>query len=157
MSHRRLSNVSQVQLHKKGPFEKKRLEGVREKGMAFERAIHRYTSRLFPQGKHFYDYWLQFSSDQGQGWAQPDKWIVFPDSVLLLECKLSQRKGAVAQLNKLYLPLLTKLYPSLPILRVHAFKNRARGIQCEVLSSLLDVLSLPPKETKQVLFYHHVH
>jgi hypothetical protein len=54
--------------------------------------------------------WIAFYDAAGIGYAQPDHYIVFPDHVLLIECKLSQKSMAFPQMGRLYAPLLREIY-----------------------------------------------
>lgn len=56
--------------------------------------------------------WIEFKDKNGLGIAQPDIVLVGKKRVIVLECKLTFTDSAWAQMNKLYIPLLRKMYPS---------------------------------------------
>ncbi len=79
------------------------------------------------RGEFFPSQWLQFVDANGPGFAQPDFYFVRPDSVLCIECKLTQHPVAWEQLRGLYAPLLEKLYAR-PVVCVQVCKNLRQEI-----------------------------
>ena len=92
------------------------------KGLRFERAVGRALAPLAQAwpATQYSGQWLRFCAANGPDWAQPDHYLVLRDRVLLLECKLSQTPAAWHQLDRVYAPLLRRLY-GLPIVAVGVF------------------------------------
>lgn len=127
--------------------------------MQFERRISTYLPKVIDFSEFFYDYWIEFEAivngKPEHGWAQPDMWGVYQDMVLLPEVKLSQNNLAIPQLLKLYVPLLSKIYPPECIIPVHVFKNiRSKD---STLDHITDAFRAPKYMRKQVQLYQHIH
>lgn len=94
--------------------------------MAYERKLGKKLDRLLKTGKLsgqlFYDHWFHFEDDNGEGWAQPDYFILSPHRVICFEAKLSQTPEAWRQLNDLYQPLLEFAFKR-PVIAVQVCKN----------------------------------
>lgn len=127
---RRVKNLAWAFLSPKPLFQPKRLRGARARGLAYERKVGRHLEQLLAQGqlhgRLFSGQWLYFEDDGGPGHAQPDHFIVRPDSVLLLECKLTQTDLAWEQVEGLYSPLLKHLF-NLPVVGVQVCRNLRRA------------------------------
>lgn len=147
--------MTSAKILKNGPYRKKRLKGLQEKGMSFERRVSKWLPKQFKFDKFYYDYWIKFEADGKVGWAQPDMWGVVGDTAILTEVKLSYNKTAIPQLTKLYLPLLRFLYPEHKILCTHVFRyNRAR---IDTILSIDTILTLPDWKQREVLLHQHIH
>lgn len=117
----------------------RRLKGNKAKGITYERVVGRRVAKRWPaliSGQ-----WFRFIDANGQGYCQPDHFIVFPDQVLLLECKLTQRDRAFVQINHLYRPVLSYLYQR-PVTGVMVCKNLIQETR-QLVEDLEDTLSLP--------------
>lgn len=66
--------------------------------------------------------WLQFIDAAGRGMAQPDAYLVGPNSVLVFEIKLTQCKSGLLQIGQLYRPLLRQIYQR-PVVGILVCKN----------------------------------
>lgn len=68
--------------------------------------------------------WIKYKDTYGWHWCQPDTVLEARDRVLCVESKLSlrRREVAIAQLDKLYRPVLTRLYDK-PVVMVVAFRH----------------------------------
>lgn len=115
--------LKEVNLAETAPWPKpKRLTGAKAAGLAFERKLGKALPGILASSP-FSDFqicqgvWLEFQDSSGRGFAQPDFFLLPPtDSILapqfglLLECKLSLTARGWMQMEKLYLPLLRRLY-----------------------------------------------
>lgn len=120
---RKIIRLEEVALASSNPYPAPRkLKGSKAAGIAYERKFGRLLPELISQtpfsahGIH-QAVWLEFTDATGKGFAQPDFFLLPPaDSVLgpdfgiILETKLSINTRGWFQLEKLYLPLLRKLY-----------------------------------------------
>ena len=86
------------------PWGKRRLSGVAAQGMAFERSV----AKALPRALH--GQWFYFEDDNGPGYCSPDFILVVGGVPWVLECKLTFTPEAYAQLNGLYLPLVSKVF-----------------------------------------------
>lgn len=112
-------------LYSKSP----KLKGSRAKGKIYERAIARRLKRLIDEGKIPAELrtnqWFSFEDANGFGYCQTDHYLLLPGFIVLIECKLTQSDQAEDQLDKLYRPILEKIY-GVPVVCVHCFKNMRR-------------------------------
>ena len=112
-SCRTIQSLEWAKLAPMGPWgnKKPRAKGVKAKGLAYERKVGVELSRLVSSDLYVHSgQWIHFQDSQGLGWAQPDYYIVADNGILLLECKLSQKREAWDQLRNLYAPLLEFIY-----------------------------------------------
>ena len=100
---------------------KSKQNSSQKKGISFQKRVGRYL-REKTKAKVFSEQWIVFEDAGGVGYAQPDHYIVFPEHVLLIECKLSQKQFAFPQMGLLYAPLLRHLYAR-PVVGVQACRN----------------------------------
>lgn len=117
-----------MMLSPKNPFpNRKALKGSQGAGIRFQDRIGAIleteirAKRL--EGRLYSDLWLFYEDANGQGYAQPDHFILQPERIILLECKLTQVDTAWDQMDGLYVPLLRKLFRREEIIRVQAFKT----------------------------------
>jgi hypothetical protein len=73
----------------------------------------------------FHNQWIRFEDSNGEGYAQPDSYLVLKSRVICFECKLTETLSGYAQLEKLYKPLLAAIY-SRPIVLILTCKNLSR-------------------------------
>lgn len=67
--------------------------------------------------------WIRFTDANGDGWAEPDGFLLLDHEVVVFEIKLTGCRYAVQQLRDLYAPLLLRL-----------FERPVRGLQiCRAL------------------------
>ena len=103
-----------------------KLTGTKAQGLAFQNKVGRFLAgeidakRL--EGKLYSDLWLMFEDCNGNGFAQPDHFLLQPNLVVVFECKLSQNSRAWPQIELLYQPLLAHLFKR-PVIGVQAFKR----------------------------------
>lgn len=119
----------------------KKLTGSRAKGKRFEKRVGRELKRIL--GNRAADLllmparWIWFEDEGGPGWAQPDFFIVLPDSIALLECKLTQRASAWNQMADLYVPLLDWIFDR-PVRQFQVCQNLRTPARLIKLESVLD-------------------
>ncbi len=143
---RKIRGLKWTELRENGPFSKQKPRRRAHKaGLAYEKKVGRVLKRMLRDeelvGELFLSQWILFADDNGMGWAQPDAYILRPDGILLIECKLTQSDGATPQLLSLYLPLLRKVY-NLPILCLQVCHN-LRYIPKKIVESPMELLRDP--------------
>ena len=74
------------------------------------------------EGKLYADLWLMFEDSNGNGFAQPDQFLMQEKRIVLFECKLSQNSQAWEQITHLYKPLLEHVFKK-PVIGVQVFKR----------------------------------
>jgi len=104
----------------------RRLKGSAAAGIAFQNKVSQFLQgqidRKLLEGKLYSDLWLMFEDSKGNGFAQPDHFILQPEQIVLFECKLSQNSVAWTQMDLLYKPLLEHLFKR-PVLGIQVFKR----------------------------------
>ncbi len=125
---RQIRNLKWAALADRNPFPgPARLTGSRAQGIAFQNKVasllqNRIDQKLL-EGKLLCDLWLMFEDEAGNGFAQPDMFLLEPKRIVCLECKLTQNPVAWQQLNLLYRPLLLHMFPGREFLGVQVFKH----------------------------------
>lgn len=100
---------------------RRRLTASGRKGITWQNKVGKHLQRLWP-GRVRSEQWFCFYDANGQGYAQPDHFVLFSDRVLLVECKLTQKELAEQQMELLYKPILEHIY-HLPVACLQAFLN----------------------------------
>lgn len=112
--YRRIEGLVWVQLTDEGPIISRKAprKASVKRGRGYERKVARALKREKDKlgGELFIGQWLLFKDRHGYGRAQPDVYILRPDLVVLIECKLTQTESVIPQLLNLYLPLIRGLY-----------------------------------------------
>lgn len=96
--------------------------GSKAQGLAYEKKVGRWVRRQWPwltSGQ-----WFEFRDANGKGCCQVDHYLVLPDRVLALECKLTQTEIAESQIQRLYAPVLQAVYEK-PVVGVQVCKHLA--------------------------------
>lgn len=113
-SYRRIQQLDWVELTDYGPIKnpKQPRKASVKRGLAYEKKVGRSIKRRNGElgGDLYIGQWLLFKDKNGHGKAQPDIYIVYPELIVIIECKLTQTDSVVPQLLQLYLPLIKKLY-----------------------------------------------
>ena len=78
-----------------------RPRGAKALGLRYERAL----ARALPHGRH--GPWYEFIDANGPGYCQPDIVLDMGECMFVLESKLSNVEQAKAQIEDLYVPVLT--------------------------------------------------
>ena len=122
---RKIKGLKWVALADRNPYPgPRRLRGTKAAGIAFQNKVGRFLAGEIDAkrlaGKLYSDLWLMFEDSGGNGFAQPDHFLLQPERIVLLECKLSQNTTAWAQIEGLYKPLLEHLFQR-PVLGVQVF------------------------------------
>lgn len=125
--HHRVVGLKEAILTSENPWKREpKLKGCAAKGKTYERTIIRRLEALIPNLLHASE-WIRYqdASCEGTRWrfAQPDAYILCDRWIWLLEVKRTQTSLAGSQMRYLYEPLLKKLYPGLPIIKVQVCKN----------------------------------
>lgn len=106
-----------------------RLKGKLARGRTYERQVGAHLQALCDGdfgGDLYLGPWIRYRDSNGEGLAQPDAFIDFPDHVILIECKLKQSALARQQLERLYEPLLSYILRK-RIITVEVFKYPSQG------------------------------
>lgn len=122
---RRIDGLEWAAVADRNPYPgPRRLRGSQAQGVAFQNKIGRFLAgqinakRL--DGQLFSDLWFMFADKNGEGFAQPDHFILQPERCILFECKLSQNSTAWPQMEFLYKPLLEHMFKR-PVVGIQAF------------------------------------
>lgn len=121
------------------------LTGSRAQGKAYERKIAKLLKAKLGASV-FYNRWIKYIDQSGIRFCQPDLWVELPNTLLLLECKLTQTSRADGQMRELYVPVLSRLYPGKKIYCIQVCKN-LRIIPPYRISKLSEVLGLDSSVT----------
>lgn len=143
---RRIRGLKWAELRTDGPFSKQKPRRRAHKaGLAYEKKVSRALKRMVGAekltGELFIGQWILFADENGVGWAQPDIYLLMPNRILLMECKLTQSDVATPQLISLYLPLLREIY-NLPILCLQVCHN-LRYVPKKLVESPMELLDNP--------------
>jgi hypothetical protein len=115
---REIEGLRWARLGDDSPWPKPQARGSKAAGLRFERSTFRWIKKDFPDALHAP--WIQFEDSNGTGWASPD--IVIPSRKILVEVKLSRIDSAIAQVERLYLPLVNVVWGEGPWSRVIVVK-----------------------------------
>lgn len=100
-------------------------KGTKALGLAYEKKVGKALERIWPQGVRS-GIWFEFLDDRPR-WCQVDHFVVLPNQILLVECKLAEKNSAWSQMRDLYAPILSRLHPNRPVTRVQATKILRSG------------------------------
>lgn len=152
---RKIEKLSRVALATVNPFPTpRRLKGSKAAGLAYERKFAKALPSLVkgtPLERHtvLWGQWLEFLDCNGKGFAQPDFFLLPPDAIgvgYILETKLSLNTRGWYQLEKLYNPLLSMLYPKVEWKLIQVCKNMRPGFAAYAVLDLFDPLNSPIPE-----------
>lgn len=96
------------------------VSGVKGRGLTYEKKVGRVLRGYWPHVRS--GIWFAFIDKNGPGVCQVDHFVVLPDQVLLVECKLSESDVAWVQIRDLYGPILAD-YFQLTVTGVQATKH----------------------------------
>lgn len=124
---RKIEGLKWAAIAPRNPFPgPKKLSGSAAAGIAFQNKLGRYLARQIDlrrlEGKLYSDLWIMFKDRNGEGFAQPDHFLLQPTRIVLIECKLTQNDAAWPQLYGLYKPLVEHLFKR-PAICVQAFRR----------------------------------
>jgi len=88
--------------------------------MAYERKVGKVLRTLWPMTRSAI--WFAFEDANGPGCCQMDHLAVFPDQVLVIECKLSETDYAWLQIEALYAPVLGEYFQR-PVTGIQATRH----------------------------------
>lgn len=111
--------------------------GVKRQGLTYEKKIGRVLRGYWPHAQS--GVWFAFVDRNGPGVCQVDHFVVLPEQVLLVECKLTENDMAWAQIKDLYGPILAD-YFGLTVTGVQAVKHLRNA---EALLDVRDALRAP--------------
>lgn len=95
----------------------RRVRGAKAKGRAYEKALGKALPSQFLHGP-----WFQFMDRNGLGHCQPDFIVKLRDRLLVLEVKYSWVPEGHSQIERLYQPVLERIF-GLPVLGVVVCKR----------------------------------
>lgn len=96
------------QCSKPGCIPKSRPRGKKAAGLRYERDL----AAALPGATH--GQWFEFEDSAGHGWCQPDLFICGTEAIWVLEAKYTWKRGAQAQISRLYKPVLERVF-GLPV------------------------------------------
>jgi hypothetical protein len=117
--------------------------------MAYQRKLGRYLSQL-DLGELREAQWINFNDSNGDGFAQPDFYLVGPHSVVVFEAKLTQNSSGLTQIGQLYRPLLRHLY-NRPVVGVLVCRNFRQDVGKWLIRSPAQVLDV---KTEEIFTWH---
>jgi len=100
-----------------------RLRGVKAKGITFEKRVGKVLRGMFSEVRS--GVWFEYHTQTRSGVCCMDHFVVLPSHIILVECKLSEKDTAWAQMN-LYAPLLAAHYGK-AVARVQATRHLRTG------------------------------
>lgn len=118
-----------------------RTRGVKAEGRRFEKAAGKMLSRLKLGGSLESSVWFEFFDANGRGVCEVDHIILRPDRVVVVECKLTQTPRAFSQLERLYLPVVRKIFSQVPVQGVMVCK-RLYEVPTDLATSWEEVLAM---------------
>ena len=139
--------------HKK-PDLKKVSSSIRD-GHVYEEKVAQYLAAVFGEDNVKHGQWVEFCDANGPGMCQPDIIVEKDGRVAIIECKLTARKTARKQLEKLYAPVLRHIYKKRKLKLVQA--TSALTLKCKdeiILKNLNDIFD--PKCVYQYAIIHLV-
>jgi len=99
----------------KGPgFGKAKLTPIQQKGIRYEKKVGKELKARFPEARILSGQWIKFWDLGGVGFAQPDHVLLLGGRGLIVEAKLSHTDQAREQLELLYAPLCSAIWPEVP-------------------------------------------
>lgn len=114
---------------------KSRPRGSKAAGLRYEKAL----AAAIPRAIH--GQWFRYLDLKGPGHCQPDLLIVGQKRVIVLECKLSNVAEGRAQLEGLYLPIVSMVWPDKKALGLVATRHLTRaGDENLIVSTLRDAI-----------------
>lgn len=105
-----------------------RLRGVKLKGLTYERRVGKSLKAIWSHVRS--GVWFEYRDSDGQPrWCQPDHFVPLAKTVILFECKLSEKEEAWQQMRCLYAPILEMHY-QLPVtcVQVCRFLRTGNGL-----------------------------
>ena len=117
------------------PWPKSRPRGTKAQGLTYERKV----GAKLPDAIH--NPWFRFKDKLGLAYCSPDYILWENGYPMVLECKLTDWRGAWDQLTGLYLPVMQWIYdkPAVPIVIV---KYASPGVR--LVGSLAEAKALAP-------------
>jgi hypothetical protein len=128
----------------------KKPTGRKLQGLKYEANVAKVLKRLYSECEVMHGPWIKYLNgpkDCKVKWAQPDVVIVPKRGpIVIVECKLTWRPGASEKLERLYGPLIKRLYPRRKVVLVQVCKNLTERSKEEgELQKLGELLKLPPQ------------
>ena len=136
-----IENLQTVELRETGPFaSSRRLRGAKGQGQRYEQKFGKFLQRTAGREAELLSgQWFEFEDANGPGWAQTDHLLIYPGSLIIFECKLTQHPSARLQLEGLYLPLVHAVWPDYSIQLVEVFRNITEGDPGREIQSLANL------------------
>jgi hypothetical protein len=122
-----LSNLQRCAILRERPTfipKAKRLRGSRAAGMAYEKKVGKVLRILFKEVHSAR--WFEYEDSARAGVCQVDHFVVLPEKIILVECKLSETEEAWSQMADLYAPILAQHYRR-GVARVQAARHLRTG------------------------------
>lgn len=110
---------------------KSRPKGAKAAGLRYEREL----AAAIPRAEH--GQWFEFSDLNGPGHCQMDLLIVGNRRVVIIECKLTDVQTGRAQIEDLYFPIASKVWPDKKPLGIVAARHLSKENQLELVETTL--------------------
>lgn len=91
---------------------KQKVTGVMRKGLVYENRVGDYLKAWLGDDRVLHGPWLEFEDRHGKSWCQPDYVILSTedDPMVIVEVKLTHKRGAKSKLKNLYAPACKKIW-----------------------------------------------
>ncbi len=123
-----------------------RARGAKAEGLKYERALGKTLGPAAKAGM-----WWEFGDESGRRFCQTDLVLAMPEGLMVLECKYTYTEEAWAQLENLYLPVLSAATDRF-VVGVQVCKNLRRGVQ-NVVWTLEDAWNSAVMDRRTVLHW----
>ncbi len=111
MGHRVIENLRSVWLcEKPAVIPASRPRGAKKLGHTYEKNFGKALALAFPKNQVRASQWFYFLDENGFGYCQTDWLVILPLEVLIFECKLTDTEKGRSQINRLYRPVVEKVF-----------------------------------------------
>ena len=140
----------------KSPFEEKKVRGRKADGLRYEARVAESLREYF-DGRYevVHGPWIAYAAtEDGERWesvCQPDVLLISDDRIIIIEVKLSSRRGPEKKLKELYGPCVQKLYGK-KVSYVQIYKNIGKSKASPVATSFSRINRLDIGEYCEILW-----
>ena len=113
-------------------------KGVQRKGLVYEKHVGDYLVAWLGEDRVLRGPWFEYEDASGKAWCQPDYIVLATEDepMLIIEVKLSYRKGAKSKLRDLYEPVAKRVWKpkrGIPVKRIQVCKGLGKGFKEELI------------------------
>lgn len=131
--HRTIEGLRWAEARPSGPWGKPRPRGAKAHGVRYEKAL----AKALPAAVH--GQWFEFIDLHGPGWCQVDFLIQKEEFIFVLEAKYTWVPEGHSQLEKLYKPVVEKVFNK-PMYGVVVCKNLVPAMPVPLVRNLGEAL-----------------